>query len=166
MGKPAHMSQEGWDRVIAARNTYWEKVRRGEIPHPTKGKKYVKNIVKLAPVETKHLTEFVMNGANQKQPTPSPPETARPHRRTKSTTPTTTTVLDRVKIATLQLIEIDSVSLRELEDTLNSIPECDRLLLSLDQLMVRLDRLHNFTSYCRKIHSDALERLRAHRNLS
>jgi hypothetical protein len=141
---------------------YWDEVRAGKRVHPTKKKeKHITNNDIRAPVTNEHLEHL----SNNAKPIPFTPEkrVRKRQRRVSSEAHVLPTILERIKIATLQLIEIDSISLRELENTLNSIPECDRLILSLDQLMIRLDRLHNFTSYCRKIHSDTLERLRAHR---
>lgn len=130
---------------------FWDEVHAGKRPHPTRGKKYVKNIVPPASPETKHLTEFVLKGAgenNQKQSHPSPPEKR--------------TILGRIKVATLQLVEIDSIPVREIEDTFSSIDECERGLLVLDQLATRVERLHVLVSYCKELHTSTLKRIRAH----
>jgi hypothetical protein len=143
MGKPAHMSEEGWQNVIAARNQFWEKVKRGEIPHPTKGKK-------RKVVTGEEVTGPKNNG--QKQPRPFSPQKRRTH----------ASILDRIKVATLQLVEIDAMPIIDIENTFNSFDECDRGLIALEQLSTRVSRMHVLVSYCKDIQTSTLRRIKAH----
>lgn len=138
------MTPEHRAKLTAARQSFWDRVRKGEIPHPTKGKRRPDTAVRNR------------NGAKQQQSHPSSPETRRPHRRTQLP------ILDRIKVATLQLVEIDAMPIKDIEDTFNSVDECERGLLILDQLLVRVQRMHVLVSYCRELHQATLQRIRAH----
>jgi hypothetical protein len=122
-GSPEHMT-----KVREGAKLFWEKVARGELPHPTKGKKYPKKKVVQPEPESEKL----------------PPSTANVF--------VQSGLLTLIAGATMQLDQVGAIPIQQIESVLASPFECDRIEIVLENLIKRSENLLSIISHCRRNH--------------